>query len=144
MSVPARPLGYWLKHLDNLLDQHFEATLADLGVSRREWQVLNTLADGGPVGRAGLSDALAPFWTEGGPTLDEVLGRLTAREWIPAGPDERLALTDEGRAAHAEARARVRTTRATLLTGLTGEQYTQTVRVLSVMAGNVEAALAAR
>ncbi|KUN77953.1 hypothetical protein AQJ64_32650 [Streptomyces griseoruber] len=144
MSAPARPLGYWLKHLDNLLERHFEATLSGLGVSRREWQVLNTLAGGGPVGRPGLTDALAPFWTEDGPTLDEVLARLTERGWIPAGADEGLALTDVGRAAHTQVRAGVETTRAALLTGLSGEQYAETVRVLSVMAGNVEAALAAR
>lgn len=144
MSAPARPLGYWLKHLDNLLERHVETTLAGLGVSRREWQVLNALADGGRVRRAGLVDALAPFWTEDGPTLDEVLGRLTAREWLLPASDEGLALTEAGRAAHTEVRVRVETTRATVLTGLTGEQYTETVRVLSVMAGNVEAALAAR
>ncbi|WP_460061959.1 MarR family winged helix-turn-helix transcriptional regulator [Streptomyces sp. YKOK-I1] len=147
-AVPAhRPIGYWLKHLDNLLEQHFDATLSGLGVSRREWQVLNmlnTLAAAGPVGRAGLTDALAPFRTGGGPTLDEVLARLTARHWIHADADGHLALTDAARAAHTRLRAGVEATRATLLTGLSGEQYTETVRVLSVMAGNVEAALAVR
>ncbi|MEU1511196.1 MarR family transcriptional regulator [Streptomyces sp. NPDC005811] len=144
-TVPAaRPIGYWLKHLDNLLEQHFDATLSGLGVNRRSWQVLNTLALHGPLGSAGLTDALAPFWTEGGPTSDEVLAWLTARHWIHADADGRRALTDAGRAAHTQVRAGVESTRANLVTGLTGEQYTETVRVLSVMAGNVEAALAAR
>jgi DNA-binding MarR family transcriptional regulator len=129
MSAPSRPIGYWLKHLDNLLESHFEATLADLGVTRRQWQVLNMLADGGRD-RAALTGALAPFWTDKGPSLDDVLDRLAAREWVLTGADDALALTEAGRAAHAEMQARVGTARATLLTGLTREQYAETVRVL--------------
>ncbi|MFI1508281.1 MarR family winged helix-turn-helix transcriptional regulator [Streptomyces sp. NPDC020597] len=143
MTASDRPIGYWLKHLDNLLERHFEAALADLGLDRRQWQVLNTLASGG-LGRAALQDALAPFWTADGPGAAEVLARLAVRGWLLDGPGDGLALTEAGRTAHTDVLARVKADRAVVVTGLTGEQYTQTLRVLSVMAGNVEAALAAR
>ena len=43
----SRPIGYWLKHLDGLLEQTFDHVLARNGVRRRHWQVLDTLR-GGP------------------------------------------------------------------------------------------------
>ena len=55
-----------------------------------------------------------------------------------------LTLTEQGREAHRTAAERVGETRQLLLHGLTPEQYAETVRVLSVMAGNVEAALGSR
>lgn len=138
MDAP-KPIGYWLKHLDNLLDQQFAATLAGLGVSRRDWQVLNTLSRG-PAGRPDLEAALAPFWATGEPDLARVLDDLRERRWTTA--DEPVALTDAGRAAHADLAQRIGETRGTLLNGLTREQYGETVRVLSVMAANVEEDLA--
>ncbi|MDX3384300.1 MarR family transcriptional regulator [Streptomyces niveiscabiei] len=137
-----RPVGYWLKHLDRLLERQFEEALADVSLTRRDWQVLDALAAGATT-RAGLHEALAPFWTAGnGPGPDEVLAVLTARGLTGQGTD--LGLTDEGRAIHTRALERVERTRSTVLTGLTPEEYAGTVRVLSVMAANAEADLAAR
>ncbi|WP_221179316.1 MarR family winged helix-turn-helix transcriptional regulator [Streptomyces botrytidirepellens] len=145
MDAP-KPLGYWLKHLHNLLDKQFDATLADVGLGRRHWQILNTLARGEAT-RDELTAALAPFLSPGEPDLDGVLEDVTARGWTRPGlPPEGnlLSLADEGRAAHADIAARVDATRAAVLKGLTPGQYAETVRILSVMAGNVEADLAAR
>jgi hypothetical protein len=138
MDAP-KPIGYWLKHLDNLLDEQFAATLAGLGVGRRDWQVLNTLSRG-PATRQDLEAALAPFWVAGEPNLARVFKELHQRGWTTA--DEPLALTDTGRAAHTELAQRIDETRRTLLNGLTREQYGETVRILSVMATNIEEDLA--
>ena len=61
-----RPIGYWLKHLDRLIEDTFSRTLAGQGLTRRHWQVLNTLAQG-PARPADLSKALQP---------DRLTGRL--------------------------------------------------------------------
>ncbi|GAB4002994.1 hypothetical protein GCM10029992_42960 [Glycomyces albus] len=45
MDTP-KPIGYWLKHLHNLMERQFEAALADLDMGRRHWQVLNVLYGG--------------------------------------------------------------------------------------------------
>ena len=39
----ARPIGYWLKKLDRLIDEQFERQLSEAGLSRRQWQLLNLL-----------------------------------------------------------------------------------------------------
>lgn len=136
-----KPIGYWLIHLHTLLEAQFDRTLADLGVGRRHWQVLNTLGREDAT-LDDLTAALAPFWTEGAPELDDVLSDLAVRGWVDTGTD-RLHLTEEGRSAHARISARVEETRGMVLKGLTREQYAETVRILSVMAANVEADLAA-
>ena len=38
-----RPIGYWLKKLDRLIDKHFELQLSNAGLARRQWQLLNLL-----------------------------------------------------------------------------------------------------
>jgi hypothetical protein len=42
-----RPIGYWLKRVVRLIDGQFERQLAEDGLSRRQWQLLNLL-EGGP------------------------------------------------------------------------------------------------
>ncbi|MEV6207346.1 MarR family transcriptional regulator [Kitasatospora sp. NPDC051914] len=135
-----RPIGYWLKHLHNLLEACFEEALADLGVRRRQWQALNTLA-AGPCTPADLALALAPFWPDAAAGVDDLLhgpDGLLPRGWAePAGAGA-VALTADGRRLHGEVHGRVARLRAASLAGLTSEQYAGTVRVLAAMAANLE------
>ncbi|RQW84059.1 MarR family transcriptional regulator [Micromonospora globispora] len=145
MNGTDKPIGYWLKHLHNLIDEQFDATLGDLGLDRRQWQILNVLS-GATRSRGEMEQALAPFWPDGVPQLEAALDGadgLVTRGWVGYDADA-LTLTEQGRAAHGAAAERVGETRLLLLRGLTPEQYAETVRILSVMADNLEAALAGR
>lgn len=130
-----KPIGYWLKHLHNLLETQFAVVLDDLGLARRHWQVLNTL-NPGPQRREELRRALAPFWTDGEPGLDELLDEAVGHGWAEVA-DDVVRLTDHGRGTHATAAARIAQARGIVMGGLTPQQYAETVRVLSVMADNV-------
>ncbi|QKV95770.1 MarR family transcriptional regulator [Streptomyces sp. NA02950] len=144
-----KPIGYWLKHLDALICADFERTLAGSGLTRRHWQVLNSLA-AGPCRVDELSAALLPFWGAGAITLDEVLTSLRERGWVllegaegAAGAEDggaRCALTPLGAEGRAVLAGRVGDTRGRLMDGVTAEQYLETVRVLSRMAANLESA----
>jgi hypothetical protein len=159
-----KPIGYWLKHLHNLIEAQFDATLSDLHLGRRHWQVLNLLA-GATYSGTQIEQALAPFWQNTALELDAVLDGqdgLITRGWVDAAAGNAavgnagaeiaapgnaaagsaLSLTEKGRTAYATVSARVAETRGRLLQGLTLEQYVETVRVLSIMAENVESALA--
>ncbi|MCW3815879.1 hypothetical protein ONA91_15650 [Micromonospora sp. DR5-3] len=145
MSSKDKPIGYWLKHLHNLIEEQFDATLGDLGLDRRQWQILNVLSSTART-RGEVEQALAPFWPDGVPALGAVLDGpdgLVTRGWVGHDGDA-LTLTQPGRSAHRTAAERVGETRRLLLRGLTPEQYAETVRILSAMASNVEAALASR
>ncbi|MGP3914195.1 MarR family winged helix-turn-helix transcriptional regulator [Nonomuraea sp. 10N515B] len=113
-------IGYWVKNLDTVLESAMDDALQ---MSRREWQVLNTVAhDARP-------EELAPF-----PGVGEAVERLTARGWLV---DSRI--TEAGRAAHAEIAERVRGFRQRVGAGVTPEDYQVTVDVLRRMAANLTA-----
>jgi len=132
------PIGYWLKHLDRLIDATLDGALADRGLGRRHWQALNVLRDG-PQDAAGLAEALRPFWTEGAATPDDVVAELARRGWVAGADAGRWALTPDGQAAHGELAGRIGGRRRRMMDGLTAEDYRATVAVLRRMAGNLEA-----
>ena len=51
-----RPIGYWIKHLDGLIEATVDRTLTGQGVTRRHWQALNTLHER-PSTQAAITDA---------------------------------------------------------------------------------------
>jgi DNA-binding PadR family transcriptional regulator len=128
-----KPIGYWLKTLDRLIDENFDSALAAEGAQRRHWQILNIVKTR-PATKAKIAAALDPFWTEGGIALDDALADMTRRGWITG--QERRKLTERGEKALEAIRERTNL-REKIMTGLTAEQYTQTVAVLEQMAANL-------
>ena len=126
-----RPIGYWVKLLDQRIEQSFAATLAAEGLQRRHWQALNVVKDG-PASLARVNEELAPFLTDAAPYLRE----LDERGWI-AGTDEGYRLTAEGQAAFDRLLAAVRANRTRITDGLTEEQYRTTVDALEQMCANL-------
>ncbi|MFQ6398246.1 MarR family winged helix-turn-helix transcriptional regulator [Nocardia sp. KC 131] len=131
-----RPIGYWLKELDRLVTARFEEDLAAGDLSRRQWQMLNSLAEG-PRPAGEVRDGLAPFWTEAG-EWDAQLARLVERGLV-VEDSGKLSLTDVGRATHDDAFARIGRRRRAMVEGITDEQYLETVRILEKMAANMAA-----
>jgi hypothetical protein len=128
-----KPIGYWLKTLDRLIDENFDRALAAEGVQRRHWQILNVVKTS-PASKAKIAPALDPFWTGGAIMLDEALADMTRRGWITG--QEPRQLTQGGEAALDAIRERTNL-REKIMAGLTAEQYTQTVAVLEQMAANL-------
>lgn len=137
MERERRPIGYWLKRVDRLIEQAFERTLDADALTRRHWQVLNTLAAGRAT-RETLMQALRPFVEHDGSAVDVVIDDLLARGWLRNEQDGRLELSDQGRAAHAALATRVAATREILRRGITDHEYMTVVRVLERMASNLE------
>ena len=131
-----RPIGWWVKRLDELLEQGLDTVVAAEGLGRRHWQVLQSAAEG-PVDRPALSAALGPF--AGADELDRVVADLTARGWLHGGGGA-LELTAEGRTAHARLAAAVGAFRRSVAAGLTEEEYARTVAALARMVANLERA----
>ncbi|MGW9048460.1 MarR family winged helix-turn-helix transcriptional regulator [Streptomyces lydicus] len=135
-----KPIGFYLKHLDALINREFHEVLSDRDLTRRHWQVLHNLATDGPHDAATLTDKLRPFWSEGAVTLEAVTTDLEARGWIACdAPSGTFAATAEGNRAHTEVEALVRATRGRLMSGLTDDEYLGTVTVLARMCENLEA-----
>lgn len=132
-----RPIGYWVKRLDAALETHFDSTLARLHLSRRQWQVLNTLSSG-PITPVELADVLRPFSTANGAAAQErEMAALVRRELVFL-LDGRLTLTDDGWALHTEASRLVDANRRELTAGIGVDEYAMAVSVLERMSNNAE------
>ncbi|MFG2828384.1 MarR family winged helix-turn-helix transcriptional regulator [Streptomyces sp. NPDC048434] len=135
-TTPLKPIGYYLKALDTLINEDFAHVLSAHGLTRRDWQVLHSLALQGPLARPVLARLLEPFRDPGSRTLDEVTRTLAARGRLVTDGDT-LALTAAGRRIHAEAASLVDVSRARLMRGLTEDDYLRTVTVLDRMTANM-------
>ena len=129
-----RPIGYWLKLVDRLIDERFDGTLDEHGVTRRQWQVLNVLGRG-PATRDELQDALAPFPGAEGGAAGEI-DELVESEWVAASPSG-FALTPRGDLAFERISEVVAGIRADLSEGLSDEDYDATLRSLERMSRNL-------
>lgn len=130
-----RPIGFWVKTVDRLIDDQFAAAAGDVGLTRRQWQILNVLAQH-PEGatREVVATAVAPF-LHAGETIDEHLAAIP--ELVTVGPD-RLAITSAGRARLDQARQfSVQGLRERVAAGLTAEEYETTLRTLERIARNL-------
>ena len=79
MADERRPIGYWLKHLDRLIERSFESTLASEALTRRHWQVLNT-SHARPSTHAEIASALAPVLGD-----DPVAARRASEDLVTRG-----------------------------------------------------------
>jgi hypothetical protein len=134
-----RPIGYWLKRLDQLIELSLDRTLVEGGVSRREWQVMNLLHDA-PAGEDAIVEALRPFWTPGAVPPERVIGELENSGLTERDGDDVYRLTERGEAARAAVAERVQSLRTSMTDGLTAPRYAATVDALRLMAENLERA----
>lgn len=136
MAAPTRPIGFWLKLVDRLIEEHFVEVLEEHGVTRRQWQLLNVLAAGeSPVER--LDAAVEPFLdgSEAGIAADH-LTELIESGWVAATPNG-YELTDRGATAHERLGAVVDRVRSALTGEVSVDDYATTMRTLEAMARNL-------
>ena len=130
-----RPIGYWLKKLDRLIDNHFDLQLSNAGLTRRQWQLLNLL-ENDPRSVPDLEAELEPFLQDAG-DLSEPLSGLVTRGWAES-KDNIVNLTETGQAHFEIVKAKVAELPQALMTGISPEEYQATIDVLSRMAANME------
>ncbi|GAA0272957.1 MarR family transcriptional regulator [Cryptosporangium japonicum] len=126
-----RPIGYWVKNLDNVLEGSLDRTLASRGVGRRHWQTLNLLAEA-PRTVAEATAELAPFLGPG--EMLAVLAELERLGWVAGDP---YTLTADGTAALESLRTEVTQVRQRATEGLSEDDYRTTVATLRRMAENL-------
>jgi DNA-binding MarR family transcriptional regulator len=131
-----RPIGYWLKELDRLIDRHFELQLGNAGLSRRQWQLLTLLEDH-PRSVPELHAELEPFLQGAADDLSDSLSGLVTRGWAES-TDNIVNLTETGQAHFEIVKAKVAELRQALMSGISPEEYQATIDVLSRMVANLE------
>jgi hypothetical protein len=135
MDTP-RPIGYWLKLVDRLIDEQFAGTLEEHGVTRRQWQLLNVLSRQ-PATVEQLDAAVAPFLSaDDGESSAEHLTELIESGWV-GSTVVGYEVTERGRGAFERLAEVVARQRTVMAQGVSEEEYTQTIAVLARMAGNL-------
>lgn len=132
-----RPIGYWLKLVDQLIERAFLSALDEHGVTRLQWQLLNVLARGVSTVEQ-LDEAIRPFLGATNPdeTSAEHLTELIDSAWVDATPSG-YEMTDRGRTAFGTLSDVVGQQRARLAAGITETEYNATVGALEKMARNM-------
>jgi len=138
-----RPIGFWLKLVDRLIDDGFARTLEEHGVTRRQWQLL-TILDASPSSDEQLSAALRPFlqWDAaaadaGEPaTAQENLEELVESDWVVLEGGF-YALTDRGRTLFEKLRVVVGGLRERASEGVSEPDHATTLATLERMATNL-------
>jgi DNA-binding MarR family transcriptional regulator len=134
MTAP-RPLGYWGKTVDRLIDQQFEEAAGTTGLSRREWQVLNRLAIGAEAA-ATIEESLAPFAGAGG-SIRSVLDALTDAGLVEhQGNEFRLAEAGYARVEEVQGSS-VQKIRDRAMQGISAEEYDRLIATLERVAKNL-------
>jgi DNA-binding MarR family transcriptional regulator len=131
------PIGFLLRKLDRLITERFERTLGVLGITRRQWQFLHTLAERS-VSLDALSEAVAPFLDrDAGETAKQHIDPLTEQGVVRPNGDV-YEITDRGRALFETLGREVQVTRDLTVAGLTDGEYERTLGSLQTMVNNLE------
>ena len=131
-----RPIGFWLKLVDRLIDERFAGIIEEHGVTRRQWQLLSVMEPGSATAEQ-LDQAIAPFVEPGTEeTAAEHLAELVDSDWITVSGSV-YSLTERGRAAFGRLQEVVDALRDQTGDGLTAEQYETTLSALEQMALNL-------
>src|ERR1700761_251268 len=130
----ARPIGFWLRLVDRLINEQFAATLDEHGVTRIQWQLLNVLA-GGRATVTELDCAVKPFLVADETTLEH-LSELIDSGWVDATPTA-YELTDRGHGARDRLSNVVAGQRTDMVAGVAEDDYLRTVAALEQIAHNL-------
>jgi hypothetical protein len=135
MDTP-RPIGYWLKLVDRMIDEQFASTLEEHGVTRRQWQLLNVLSRERATVEQ-LDAAVAPFLSaDGDESSADHLTELIDSGWVHSTPTG-YEVTERGRASFDRLVAVVDAQRTLIADGISQAEYDQTLAVLEKMARNL-------
>ena len=136
VPLPHRPLDFWLKLVDTLINVNFRIMLEEHGIVRRQWEMMRLLSRG-PASQNDLDVALAPFLPESEPgSSTTALSELTDSGWLTQ-IDGRYELTERGRVVHRSLDEVFSHKNQELADGVTPDEYALVVSVLQRIAANL-------
>ena len=71
------PIGYWIKQVDNILTKGIDDIQTSFGMTRTDWQILNTLSQSETIDKIELTKIMSPFL--GTDLIDDILTKLKER-----------------------------------------------------------------
>jgi hypothetical protein len=135
-ASPHRPLDFWLKLVDTLINSQFRNMLEEHGIVRRQWEMMRLLSRG-PASQADLDTALAPFMPESEPgSSAAALAELIDSGWLTQ-IDGQYELTERGRGVYRRLDEVFSQKDQGLAGGINPREYALALSVLQRMAANL-------
>jgi predicted transcriptional regulator len=131
-----RPIGYWLRLVENLINDQFSATLDEHGVTRIQWQLLNVLAAGDSTVMQLDAAVRGSLVAAGEQSSIDHLTELIESGWVDA-TQTGYELTERGHGARDRLSNVVAGQRTEMAAGVTPEDYLTSVRTLETIARNL-------
>ena len=131
----SRPIGFWLRLVDRLLEERFAEVLEEHGVTRGQWQLLNVVSQGGATAEV-VERAVEPFTSADGTPVSAQLAELIESDWLVVSGDE-YRLTERGANAHDRLAEVIAELRTGSTEGVSEDDYQQTLTTLERMARNL-------
>ncbi len=138
-SARQLPIGYWLKHTDEVITTHVDQALDDRGFTRFRWQVLNMLYEAGVTTRGTVFATMQTFIDAG--QLNEIVDGFARAGWLVTrgeGDATELELTEAGRAERDAVFTLQSDVRRRAMQGISEQEYVTVVAVLQRMVSNLE------
>jgi hypothetical protein len=131
-----KPIGYWLNRTDKALTHYMNGMLAEFGLTRIGWQVLNVIQDTPDVTDTEVLSTLAANADTA--RLTAAIDTVLTHDWASRPAPGRLALSPEGAQHLARVAKRVDAFRELSTTGISPDEYRTAVSVLKRMTRNLE------
>ncbi len=132
MTQPHRPIGFWLKRADEAISSAVNAALAELGLDRTRWQLLNVIATRSGITVDESAEELQGF------TDAHRLERLLSVMHDEGVIDGERTLTAAGHQLHQRALQVQTQVRQRAVDGISPEEYEATLDVLQRITANLE------
>jgi DNA-binding MarR family transcriptional regulator len=128
------PIGYWLKHADEVITAHSNQALADQGFTRFRWQALNMIYEAGTITRDQIFNVLQTFLDAH--QLDEMLNGFIQEGWLVVEGNA-LSLTEAGKSKRTDLFKRQGEVRRRAMQGISDEEYVTIIAVLQRIVNNL-------
>ncbi|WP_433545607.1 MarR family winged helix-turn-helix transcriptional regulator [Streptomyces sp. CA-294286] len=135
-DLASQPVAYWTGIASNAVKNLLRDSMARYDVTQPQWWVLNRV-DAAPATRPEVIAALADV-ADNPYDISRVIDQLLHRGWLAADPQDRLSLTESGRAGKAEIKQLVTRLRAQVHEGVSDEEYVAALKVLRRMTANAK------
>ncbi len=136
-----QPIGYWLKHADEVITEHVDQVLDDNGFTRFRWQVLNIVYQAGTITRSGVFHTMQTFIDAR--QLDEIVDGFVEEGWLVKrgeGDAAQLTLTEAGKAKRESIFELQSEVRRRAMQGISEREYATVIAVLQRLVMNLEQA----
>lgn len=135
MNPKDLPIGYWIKKADEALTNGINKIQSAFGITRTDWQILNSLKNGNGISKDEIISAMHPFAERA--VIEKVLTQFKDKLLLDE-QDSKLRLTQKGFEVHRQCFERQMIFRKRSMKGISELEYKTSYLTLKRLVDNIE------